>query len=64
MMVTKRFYILYDGEKVTSNAIKRRVIPLAPTEGRGLKTSTPKYILQRLQKVLSQITAGKYLKNH
>ena len=46
--LSKHINTLYDAKEVTLNAFKRRIFPLAPTESRGLKTSTPKQILWRL----------------
>ena len=51
-----------NGQELTPNAFKSGIFPIKSTQGRGLKTLTPKQMLQGLPIALAQVKAATHLK--
>ena len=54
---------LYEGRELTLNAFRSGIFSIKEKQGQGLKTLTPKQMLQRLPIALTQVNAGNTSEN-
>ena len=55
--------VLYEGRELTLNAFNSGIFPIKSKKGEGLKTITPKQVLQRLTIAIAQVKSGNTSKN-
>ena len=56
-------YALYEGQQLILNAFRRGIFPIKEAQGKGLKILTPKQMLQKLPRALTQVKAGNTSEN-
>ena len=54
---------LYKGWELTLDTFKSGIVTIKATQGKGLKTLTPKQMLQRLPIALAQVKTGNKFEN-